>query len=402
MRTFKFSFYCLILFVLASCGTDPIDNNPTSNKPTVTFGGNAGANATVNPCEELVLPINASKATSELNAIEVLEDGVKVDVSRITFKGSPAAANPILLFGADRSTLTNVELKVKASCNSGDKTISVSIIDAGQNKTTVNKKVTTNAVPPTIKYTGPDSIALDANGKNLFRFDVTKGSGKLYSLEVQENGVKLPVNRFDYEGTIFTSNPGILPASANGGFVGKGVTVTSNAAPGVYKYLFIFRDSLGLSTQKEIKVSIGKAFTFSKFGVFWNQSGPNGGGFDLDEALTVAYTSSLAEIADNGIDSTQTDKLKNWKQTVQGVNGTEIRLLKKGAEVEASWTLASLKYTEQIQSLFGLGKSAANQKIVKGDIIVAKKASKYYILEVANVIVTPSDNEDKYEVNIRH
>ncbi len=399
-----FLLFCSVLFIY-SCGEDTTGGGGTNtNNPKVTFGGNAGADETVAACQTLTMPLNATKGTNELNGIEVLEDGVKVAADRITFKGSTVGGNPFLLFGADRAALTNAELKVKASCNGGTKTISVSIIDALNNKTTVNKKVTVNATPPTSKYVGPAVVTdVTANTLNNFKFDVIKSGAKIVSVEVQEDSVKIAdVSRLQFDGKTFTSNPEVLPATAQDGFIAKNVGVRLPAKPGTYKYNFIFRDEAGLSTSQQVTVSVGTPIGFTKFGIFWNQSGPNFGGLDLDEGLNVAYTSSLAEIIDTGIDSTQTDKAKNWKQLIRGVNGTEIKLLKRAAEVEITWTLESIKYTDQIKSLFSIGKPVTNQKIAKEDIIVAKKGDKFYILEVSNVIVTPNDNTDKYEVNIKH
>jgi hypothetical protein len=400
----------LLLMMLAftaifiSCGDEIVD--PVSSSPKISFGGTTGNEAKVKPCEPVTMSLVASKGNSELNAIEVLEDGVKVAIDRITFKGAAVGGNPILLVGADRSALA-ADLIVKASCAVGSKNITVSISDASNAKTSATKKVTTEATSPSSKYNGPATVDAVPGVVNNFNFDVTKGSGKIISVEVQEASVKIAdLTRLSFDGKPFTANPEALAAAFQPGFVAKSVGVKTPTAPGTYKYNFIFKDEFGLATQQEVSVKVGVPTTFMKVGAFFNIQGTNFGGLDLDDALNVAQNSSLSEVEDLGL-NTDPDKAKNWKQEIKGVNGTSLKVLKRAAEVESTFTLSSVVFVDQIAALYAKGKDlAAGQKIVKGDIITAQKTIsgvvKYYIFEVTDVIVTPNDNNDKYQVDIKH
>ncbi len=404
-KIFKLLFLLVAFTAVFTSCTDDGGGTTVDNNPKITFDGTSGADAKVKPCEPLILKLTASKGSTDLNAIEVTEDGTKVSVDRISFKGVAVGGNPILLTGTDRTSLTGAELKVLANCAVGAKKISVSIIDAGNLKTTITKNVTTEAISPTSKFNGPDSLSNVSGGTtNLFNFDVTKGSGKIVSVEVQENGVKIAdVTRLSFDGKAFTTNPETLAGPVTDGFTSKSVGIKLPTAAGRYKYTFIFKDEFGLATQKtDYVVNVGTPTTFMKVGALFNQAGPAGtGGLDLDGALGTGSGSLEAEVADLGIDGSMPNA-SNWKQQIKGVNGTELKVLKK-ADFDINFSLANVKLVDQIAALHTnvKAKSVDGQKIVKDDVITAKKGSKYYIFVVTDVVVTAADNNDKYQVDIK-
>lgn len=387
--------------ILSSCGSDTII--PGANDPKISFGTTTG-DVTVKPCEVVTINIVASKGDADLNAIEVTEDGTKIDIDRITWKGSPVGANPFLLVGSDKSSVA-ADLTVKANCAVGAKTITVSVIDASNVKASATKKVTSEAVSPSNKYNGPDPVVASVGISNLFNFDVTKGSGKIVSVEVQENNLKITdLSRLTFDNKAFTTNPESLSAAYQDGFVGKSVGV-KNAVAGTYKYNFIFKDEFGLTTEKEINVSVGTPVATIINGVFFNQSGQQKGAIDLETGVAVSTVplSTAAHVRDLGIDDSK-PAATNWKQEIAGVNGTELKYFKKGDGLEITWELSQITLTEQISALHNSSKAkdVTGIKMSKGDIITAKKGSKYYIFEFADVIVTTGDNNDQYKVNIRH
>jgi hypothetical protein len=399
-RFSKFLFVAAFAAILSSCGEDGIVT-PVTKDPKISFGGTSGADAIVKPCEAITLNIVASKGDAEMNAIEVTEDGAKVAVDRLTWKGNAVGGNPILLVGADRTSIAS-DLIVKANCAVGIKSVTVTIIDASSVKASAVKKITTEAVSPSLAYIGPDPVEASPGVANLFKFDVTKGSGKIVSLEVQENSLKITdLTRLTFEGTAFTTNPESLIAAYQDGFAGKSVGVKT-AATGTYKYTFIFTDEYGLKTEKEVNVKVGTPTTFMQIGALFNQAGPTGfGGLDLDTAQGTGSTSLSAEVADLGINANPL--ATNWKQEIKGVNGTELKILKKGAEVDIEFKLANVTLVDQITALHAKGKDiAAGQKIIKGDVVTAKKGTQYYIFEVTEVTLTLNDNADFYTVDIKY
>jgi hypothetical protein len=395
----KLLFVAVFAVFLSSCGSDTII--PGATDPKISLGTTSG-DVTVKPCEVVTINVVASKGDADLNAIEVTEDGTKVNIDRITWKGSAVGANPILLVGSDRSSVA-ADLSVKANCSVGAKTITVSIIDASNVKASATKKVTSEAISPSNKYNGPDPVVASIGISNLFSFDVTKGSGKIVSVEVQENSLKITdASRLTFDGKAFITNPESLTAAYQDGFTAKSIGV-KNSVVGNFKYKFIFTDEFGLTTEKEVNVSVGSPITFSENGVLLNQAGPSGtGGLDLDNAKGTGSNDANAEIADLGVDLSL-PTASNWRQSIKGINGTELKVLKRNAELEITFDLANVTLSEQIPTYHAKGKDiASGQKIVEGDVITAKKGTKYYIFEVAKVLVTTGDNTDSYSLNIKH
>ncbi len=396
----KFLFIIAFAALFSSCGSDDIII-PGSEDPKISFGGTSGADVTVKPCEAVTVSISASKGKTDLSAIEVTEDGTKVAIDRLNWKGTEPGGNPILLVGTDKSSVTG-DLIIKANCSVGAKSVTVTIIDASGVKVSVVKKITTEAISPTSTYNGPDPVVVSVGVSNLFNFNVTKGSGKIVSVEVKEKGLAITdLTRLTFDGKAFATNPESLTAAYQDGFTGKSVGV-KNATTGTYKYNFIFTDEFGLKTEKEVNVTIGTPTTFMKIGALFNQAGPVGsGGLDLDDATGTGSTSLLAEVADLGINANPV--ATNWKQEIKGVNDTELKILKVGAEVETTFLLSSVTLVDKIIELHGKGKSIVDgQKIIKGDIVTAKRGSKYYIFEVTGVTPTTNDNKDFYTVDIKH
>ena len=396
-RTFKAIFLMAFTgFILSSCGEDSIVG---ALDPTLAFSASTGADQTVKPSEVVKVTITATKGDNELNGIEVKEDGVKVNSDRLTFKGAAVGGNPILLLGTDRQGFT-AELTIKASASSGQKSVTITVLDATSKSATVTKKITTEATPPTMKYNGPNPVEnVSTNTTNLFNFDVTKGSGKIASIEVQENGVKIAdVTRLDFNGVKFTTNPETVTGTSVDGFVGKSVGIKTPATAGTYEYTFVFTDEFGLKVESKVTAKVGTLLSFSATGVLFNAAGPAGtGGLDLDTGEGTGSSDTKSEIKDLGIDS-GAPVATNWLQKIQGINGTELKVAAPGTD------FTKIVFTEQILSLWtnGTAVSGATAKVGKGNQYVAKRGTTYYFFEVADVIATTNDNQDKYELNIKH
>jgi hypothetical protein len=388
---------CAIL--LWSC-TEDTAIVPANTPPSIFFNAGTGDDQTVTPGQEITTTISVTPGSEDLNALEVLEDGAKIDVFRITFRGGPVGGNPILITGTDTKGFTT-ELKIKASTGAGTKSIEVVAIDKVNKKTSAIKKVTTNATPPTSKYNGPAVVDnLVPNAINNFSFDVTKGSGNISTIEVKENGVAIDKARLDITGIAFTKNPEIMPVALQQGFTAKSIGVKSNSTPGTYEYTFIFTDIYGLKTEQKVSAKVGQPTTFMKLGVLFNSAGPTGnGGLDLDQGLGTGSASALAEIKDLGNESGTVV----WQQKITSVSPTELKQIIKPTQVPDNFALSSITFVSQISSLHSAGTlvGSASAKIKKGDVFTAKRDDKYYIFEVADVTVTSNDNLDNYSINIK-
>lgn len=388
------------LLFLASCGEDSIlDTNPS-----ISFGGTTGADATVKAGETFTVTLSGSKNEAELNGLEIRENGVKVDVSLIKFKGSNVGGNPILLTSSDRNGFSNIEVTITAGASVGVSTYDFILLDASNNSDKVTKKVTIDAaIPPTVTYNGTSPITLGLEALHSFNFTAVKGSGDIVTIEVKENGIIMDKSRLEFDNVAFLNNPNTLNASYQGGFTNKNITVRTSATAGDYEYTFIFSDLTGTKTEVKVSTKVGTALIVNKEGVVFNMSGQQNGAMDLDTGDNVPSNSANSEIQDLGIDI-NLPVATNWLQKIKAENGATMRLVEKTLLPE-NFTFASITYNEEILNKLwpNAGEIVAESpKVVVGNIFVVKKGTKYYAFEVADVIVTTNDNNDYYKLNIKH
>ncbi len=138
--------------------------------------------------------------------------------------------------------------------------------------------------------------------------------------------------------------------------------------------------------------------------LFSNQAGPAGtGGVDLDLGQGTGSMDLTAELRDLGIDTGQPDAT-NWRRQIAPVNGTVLRA------PSSTWVdenpFADVSTKEAILDAFNsssvdIGES---QMVTPGSIyaVWSSDNSRYYLVEVMNVILTADDNTDRYVLNIKY
>lgn len=396
----KISVVVFGLLSLASCGDDSIlDTNPS-----ISFGGSTGADATLKAGETFTVTLSGSKNEAELNGLEIRENGVKVDVSLIKFKGSNVGGNPILLTQTDREGFSNLEVIITTGTTVGVSSYDFILLDASNNSDKVTKKVTIDAaVPPTVTYNGTSPVSLGLQALHSFNFTAVKGSGDLVTIEVKENGIPMDKSRLEFDNVAFLANPTTLNATYHGGFTGKNITLRTSAIAGDYEYTFIFGDLSGTETEVKVSAKVGTALIVNKEGVVFNMSGQENGAMDLDTGDNVPSNSANSEIQDLGIDI-NLPVATNWIQKIRAENGATMRLVDKSLLSE-TFTFASITYNEELLNKLwpNAGEVVGDSpKVVAGNIFVVKKGANYYAFEVAEVVVTTNDNNDYYRLNIKH
>lgn len=391
--------FTLFAFIITSC-TDEGGGTILDQKPVVSFLSGSAGNADVKPNDVLKILISGKKGSADLNAIEVREDGVKMAFDRFKINGNAAPANPVLIVGADRQGFASYEIAIQNFPKVGERTIEIILIDQSNNISTITKLVKVGATVGVSKYNGPPSLNASPNTLNSFSFDYTKTDGKLTSIEVKENDVTVDKARCSFDNVDFTANPHPVTGALADGFKDKKLIIRTPTAIGTYNYKVIFKDEYGLTTEQTFSIKVASAITFSANGILLNQAGPAGtGGLDLDNATGTGSGDPNAEIRDMGINSGPV--ATNWIQQIAGVNGTELARFSIGTELAANWTLSSVSSAEEIKDLYPKGKPLGTNKVVTGDVFVAKKGEKYYLFQIAEVFVTTGDNEDKYSIDIK-
>ena len=101
----SFLLFGILIVFGTSCEPEVIEENP----PTLNLIDEAGfvsTSAELDAGTVFAVKVEASADESPLNVFTVYEDGTKIDQSRILVNGTPAAANPILLFDQEKISFT--------------------------------------------------------------------------------------------------------------------------------------------------------------------------------------------------------------------------------------------------------------------------------------------------------
>ncbi len=426
---------CLGLFFTA-CEVDPIDPGTDPGGGTDPDAPSFGfvqasdvisTDATVAPCEIFTVRVTAAAGTADLNGVIITEDGGNLPNAdtRVTVDQAPVETNTIGTLDTEKRAFT-WDVAIKAHTDVSTRTYGFVLVDNDQNRSTIEIAITTNQTyeAASIILAGSSSRNELPGTKTCFRYDVTAGNPPLASIAVlgiDDLGEQFFVNpdRLCFgpstEEVVFTENPLTLVGDDKAGF-DKNVCVRALNAESLASYDIVFideGDSIFVNTVTIDTRPQGMPLTTVE-GVLLNQAGPSGtGGLDLDNTNisggSVGSGDPEAELKDEGIDVSQPDAL-NWVQRISGANGTTIKqLIPRENGLSENFTFSSVTTDLQLQAVWGNGvdftstngNGEAISKIVEiGDLYIVNRDANYYLLEVTNVNVTPSDNTDSYTFNV--
>ncbi|MFT4533527.1 MAG: hypothetical protein ACI9P5_000876 [Saprospiraceae bacterium] len=406
----------MLLFVAAlfmtSCEDEP--GGSTDTAPSITLLSEA--NLTLAPTEEFTVEISASKGTNEMNGVYVFEDGIRVPEARLKYNGVTSSANPALLAGDDRQSLTwSVSIIAQATAGtSSNFEVEVRDNSATALRKSVTVTVATASTPPTLTGLGNQSPTYAEGTQNVsFKVNGEKGSGLLSTLEVRRNSVKVDVADFNWNGLSMMTmgNPFQLTGTDVDGFTEGEFLVDLPMEVGVSVYDFILEDEFGSRDTASYVVTTTVAGTpiESREDVLLNAAGPGAtGGLDLDTGMSTTSGSTAAEIRDNGIDTDLAIAI-NWRQTISPVNGTTMKYVVAGQEgVPEGYTFDGVEVKEDLAGLYNANtgevidgtKSSSVMEV--GDTFIVQKGSQYWLITAKEVNVRATDNTDNYLFDVKY
>jgi len=264
---------------------------------------------------------------------------------------------------------------------------------------------------PTLEIVSTDTtVSSDVTFKVSQDFVVqlkgAKTDNPLRIITVQEAGVNIPLDRLS-----LNANPTLLTGTDVESFNTYFIGIRAHSDVSTKTYSFILEDTKGNKTTKSFAVTTVALTAIDPIlkGVLLNQGGPVGtGGLDLDTGIGTGSMDASAELRDEGINNA--DPSVNWLQQISGVNGTEVRYIKKGANgIAENFSFDAINFKEEISGLWSngtaftatIGTRSVSNKVVKGDIFIAKKGSNYYLLNVVDITETNNDNTDNYKFDIK-
>ena len=434
MKNFlKLGFLGLVsLFMITSCEEDPLSGpggpgTGGDDAPELIFGTGADLlsfDATVAPGEIFTVQLQAAKGTADLSSLTIIEDGVRLQdfSSRVSINGEPASSAAISLFGDDKTSfIWNVSIKAKE-----DRSVTLYEFiledEGGLTAATdiqISTELTGTEANPEISLIGNTNVITDPGGKVCFRLDVTAANADLSSLiVVDEQGVTIDPSRVFYGGSDASNqvpeNPYLLPLEDVRGF-DKSICIQAQADESEQAYTIAISDTRDSFDLVQVVINtfpsgISGEDVTELTGRLLNRAGPAGtGGLDLDNGEGTGSSDTAAELKDNGIDAGPI--ASNWLQRISGANGTTLKqLIPNMNGLSENFTYESVTKDTGISGIWGNGVDlqgvnsvgeAWTDVVEVGDLFIAERGGKYYLLQITEVSIDQVANNDFYRMNIK-
>ena len=441
----RFSFPLLALFVLvfsSGCGDDTPGGGGVTLPPIVTLdigddfvSGDQDLDLTT---PSFRIRVTGNDGDAPLRSLAITENGVNIPASRLNFLTGQVSNNPILIAGDDVNGFTYDIDIIGNPGIAGDATYAVTLTDSDNESDTESFTINYIEVGPNIEFLIQDGfVSGDATVETrggLFNVRVQTSStgADLQSLAVLEDGNLIDASQIRInDGNVESMNPLTFATGEMSGMPTYRFQISPNVDEDVTRtYTFRATDVNGVSTEESITITFmpppGTAIQFDTMGVFFNASGRQLGGLDLDNAEAVAFNSDEAEIQDEGINLNATPGTENWRAQISGANDADVRManfqsLGEGIDFNTITT------QEEIQTAFEEGfelDGEDNFPDADGDlsndeevtqpligpgpdnrpreVLAVFRNGRYYLVRIDDVNCVANSNEDNYDVSIKY
>lgn len=408
MKT-NFLNFVLLIFVgatmLTSCETDD-PNNPTTDAPKVTLeaeNGYISSASTIELDSVISVKLTATKGGAELNDLTIYEDGVKIELDRVTIDSSALSANAKLLFGDDIHGFT-YDIRISSHIDIGTKTYSFEVTDKDNELGKATVDITTFGTPLELEYQGSEIRTVSPGTLISAKIIATKGSRNLATVGVYLEGeLMTTVGDLSYNNEPFQNNPNDIPTDDKEGFTSD-IQLRVPSETGIYSYGIIVTDELGFEKEINFQVSVGSPVVLLE-GVLFNSSGPAGyGGLDLDAGIGTGSGDEIAEIRDLG-------GAPDWKKQIAGAGynlSTLQYIIPAENGLDENFTFSSINFKEDIANIKANGTIfTESNELVMGDMILVSNVDKDenqrdFLIYVREVNEVSGDNTDNYVFDVKY
>jgi len=404
----KFFVLFLTLSFWSSCeeGTGGGGGGGFTVPPTIelkTGTGLVAGNETVSPNAVFTVNVEALKQDNDLTTFTILEDGVALDAARINYVGVGSLPNPYTLTAGEADVFnTNIEITAH---DSGTRTYTFRIADSAGETDNVDIEITIFSGPLMLGF-GNGGITSDQTLPTQTWFSVqleaSKGASPLSTLTVLQDGTEVDASRLKFGtdsdfgvATDFPTNPLDLVNVEKDG-INWYVWVNSQDA-GIANYTYRITAEDSETADLSLNITIGSLTELTQK-LLNNFSGPNNGSMNVLTGEALPQSSMMTHIRDEGIDLALPAGT-NWKQQIIPVNGATMKIpavdfpsyndVVSASEIQTGWSN-------------GTDATITGALAVGDQFLVMTPTGEVVLIEVTNIVVTDSNNEDYYDLSIKY
>ncbi len=404
-----------VVFTTTSCNEDDLDPTPQDTPPFVSLTAQPPIDTTL--AAQITVSISVEKGDNPIKTITVQEDGVNLDLSRVSVNG--IGANPLLVAGDDVNGLSwDLLVTVSDQCGSYNYTI-IATDDAGLTNETSFFVSLESEIAPTLTYNSTPSVGVGSINQVIdLNIKGEVGDRPLSTITILEGGFSVDASRVEYN-SLF-ENPIFLTGADVDAFDGI-IKFAAQDMEDTRTFTIELADDCGVvsTLDFELTVNTGTPLNGDLTGVLLNQAGPAGtGALDLDSGLSCGVTTNHPtngittddiEIRDMGIDQSLPND-QNWRTQMGPITANGVTMKRVDLTQVENFTFENVTTVEQIQGahdtglglLEDVGGNIASTVVQAGDLFTVERNGKVYLIRVDVVSPTTADNNDQYELSIKH
>ena len=385
--------------------------------------------------------ITGQDGDAPLRDLAILENGTTIPAGRLNYRTGQTAQNPLLIPTVDELGFTyEIEITRGSAIMPGNATYEFRLTDDNGEIDTERFTINYIQVGPTVElgvrdgFVSGDATVATRRGVFDVRVVTTPTGADLSTLTVLENGDVMDADRLlfnagpnEFDGT----NPLMFAQGEMSSVVSYNIRISpENVGEEMRTYTFRATDVNGVSTETSVNVTFmpppGTALTVDTTGIFFNASGPNRGGLDLDNAMAVRFNSPDAELQDEGINTRIAPGMENWRAQISAANDdVQVRAVNT-VDLGDGVTFATIQTQEEIQEAFNAGTmldgdddfpntdgdQSRDEEVSRpltgetvdlpGEIFAVFRNDRYYLVRIDAVNYVANANTDNYEVSIKY
>lgn len=377
--------------------------------------------------------VDVNDGDNPLQSLSIRENGSLIPASQLSFQSGEISNNPFLITGDATDGEVYVIDITPSNTDEGEVEFEFRITDTEQNSSTTTLRINYIQAGPSVEFQIGNGL-ISSNDTVRTRntsFDVRlllagpNAATNLGSITVFEDGEVLPASQVLFDGSnngnpigLSSSNTTTLP-----------LTITANDAAGqTREYTFRVTDANGGETERTITIFFdtppGTALEFDTTGVFFNASGMQNGGLDLDNARAVSFNSPNAELQDEGINLNLVGE--NWRHQISaGAAGVVVRTADL-SQIGDGTGFDDIETVEEIETLFDGGSAldgddnfpavpgdpTSNELVSQpingadanseGEIFAVRRGNRTYLVRFDERNFVAGSNGDNYRVSIKY
>lgn len=407
-KNWSWAVFTLILLSLSCTEDDPFRSDDIIVAPPdlrlSDDGEFVARNDTIDYNCSFVLELDGQQGDFVMRTLTITIDSVLVDPSKILISNEPAT-NPYMLSVIDTASfLLQIEITPEAVAQEEVEYIFEVTDELGTSEDISIRLKTVNGLDPELTTTSDFDQPVAVDSIFFISVDGKANCEDLTSLSFYKDGSLLDPSSIQINASSIESNPWIID-EFDTEYFSQSFILAGNATADSFYYEIVLEDTSGAKDTVDYQVRTGDFVEVDTEIILSNFAKDRiiGAGLDLEVGSPDSVFLNV-DIQASGID-TLLDTQNDWKPQIRAVNGTqigELRLGENGLSEDFDYVVDIL-LKEDLATLFTKTELIPGEEytdVAKFEEYIVKQDTNYYLIEIKDITIDTSSNNDFILLNI--